>query len=150
MTVMELEGAYTIAGKPQERRSDGTWTFEPRLDAVAGLRLYGESWEVQNLSGGTDSEDSWFVQPHVGLKLNTDLYERFTMDVQVTIGGLPASGNDYSLDIIVGGQWRPFDNLGVQVGYRALFFGMEDGDDEAEFSFDGSLQGLYAGIVVRF
>jgi len=149
-TVMELEAAYTFAGKPQERQSDGTWALDPRLDAVGGVRVYGESWEIQNLSGGTDSHDDWFIQPHVGLKLNTDIYERFTMDAQITLGGLPTSENDYSFDIIVGGQWRPWDNVGVQIGYRALFFGLGDGEGADEFSFDGSLQGLYAGLVIRF
>jgi opacity protein-like surface antigen len=73
-----------------------------------------------------------------------------TVDAQIAVGGMPTGNTSYSFDIIVGVQWRPVENVGVQLGYRALFFGLGSGDGESEFNFDGSLQGLYGGLVVRF
>ncbi|HYE61776.1 MAG TPA: hypothetical protein VD997_07245 [Phycisphaerales bacterium] len=154
LAILELEGAYTFAGRPQERQPDGTFAFDPRLDVVFGAHIYAEEWTIENLSGGTgvtsQKQSDWFVQPLIGLKLAADLYEEVTLDAQMTFGGLPTGDDSYSLDIIVGAQWRPWTNIGVQLGYRAVFFGLGGGEGDGEFSFDGSLQGLYAGVVVRF
>ena len=153
MTIIEVEAAYTFAGSPRERQSDGSYAVDPRLDAVVGLRAYHSDWSVANLtatSGVTRVEESgWYFQPQVGLKLSADLYEDLTLDTQLTLGAMPEADN-YSLDIIVGIQWRPAWNVGVQAGYRSLFFGMSEGGGETDFFFDGSLQGLYGGVVVRF
>jgi hypothetical protein len=153
MTIIEVEAAYTFAGSPREKQSDGSYAVDPRLDAVVGLRAYHSDWSVANLSatsGVTSVDESgWYLQPQVGLKLSADLYTELTLDTQLTLGAMPEADN-YSLDIVVGIQWRPAWNVGVQAGYRSLFFGMSEGDGETDFSFDGSLQGLYGGVVVRF
>jgi opacity protein-like surface antigen len=153
-TVIELEGAYTFAGSPRGERENGSFAIDPRLDVVFGARVYNEQWSVTNLdatSGVTSVEESgWFVQPLVGLKLSADLYEELTLDAQMTVGGLPSPDTNYSVDIVVGFQWRPTRNVGIQMGYRSLFFGMSEGSESNEFTFDGSLQGLYGGLVLRF
>ncbi len=153
MTIIELEGAYTFAGSPRERQSDGSYAVDPRLDAVFGLRAYHSDWSVANLSATSGvtrvDESGWYLQPQAGLKLSADIYTNLTIDTQLTLGAMPEE-NNYSLDIIVGVQWRPAWNIGVQAGYRSIFFGMSEGDGETDFSFDGSLQGLYGGLVVRF
>lgn len=153
-TVIEIEGAYTFAGQPRERREDGSYVIDPRLDAVFGARIYNQEWTLTNLTAtsGVTSEEAggWYIQPQVGLKLSADLYRDLTLDAQMTVGGLPTQDTNYSVDILVGIQWRPTRNAGVQIGYRSLFFGMSEGSGEGEFTFDGSLQGLYGGLVVRF
>jgi hypothetical protein len=152
--LIEIEGAYTFSGTPKERQPGGYYALDPRLDAVVGLRIYNEEWSIENLSATSGitraEEDDWFFQPEIGLKLSTDLYRDVTVDAQITLGGLPTENTSYSFDVIVGVQWRPVENVGVQLGYRAVFFGLGSGDGESEFSFDGSLQGLYGGLVLRF
>lgn len=150
-TVIEAEGAYTMWGRPQV--VDGEVTIDPRIDLVAGVRVYGDDYTIENLSGppGRRQEMSeWFIHPLVGVKVDLELYRDFTIDVQVTGGGMPGGRESYGFDIIAGFMWRPIPNVGVQIGYRSLFFGAskDDGNDEA--SLDGALQGLYFGATFRF
>jgi opacity protein-like surface antigen len=74
------------------------------------------------------------------------------MTAELNGGYLPLSDSEsYSFDLIVGGQWRPIKNVGVQIGYRALFFGIETGESDNAFELsEASLQGLYAGVTLSF
>ena len=69
----------------------------------------------------------------------------------MTAGWLPGTTDSAGLDIVVGGQWRPVPNVGVQVGYRALFLDIESGDGNEAFEIgSASLQGLFGGVGFRF
>lgn len=151
----ELEGAWTVAGKPLNQYADGSYAINTKFDIIAGLRLYDINWDVQNTSatgGPTDASYSGvFVHPEVGVKLNMDLGRYCSIDCQIAMGGMPVgSKTSYSLDIIAGFVFRPIPNVGVQIGYRSLFFGMEKGNGDGGFSFNGAVQGLYGGLEFRF
>jgi hypothetical protein len=47
-------------------------------------------------------------------------------------------------------MYNPTPHVGVQLGYRSLFFGVSKGDGEGEFGFNGAMQGLYGTLVFRF
>jgi opacity protein-like surface antigen len=151
----EFEGAYTVAGKPLNKLEDGVYAVDTKFDIVAGMRIYDINWDVQNstaTSGPTDASFSGvFFEPVVGVKLNMDLGKYCTIDLQVAGGAMPAgSKTSYSFDIIAGFMFRPTPHVGVQIGYRSLFFGMQNGSGDGEFSFNGAVQGLYGGLDFRF
>ncbi len=151
----EFEGAWTVAGKPLNRYEDGSYAINTKFDIVGGMRIYDVNWDVQNstaTSGPTDASFSGvFFQPEAGIKLNMDLGRYCTIDCQIAIGAMPfGSTTTYSFDIIAGFMFRPTPHVGVQIGYRSLFFGMQNGSGDGEFSFNGAVQGLYGGLDFRF
>jgi hypothetical protein len=151
----ELEGAYTIMGGQSNKLDNGVYAVAAKLDLVGGVRVYDVDWTITNTSGGpgpsTTSDDGIFVQPEFGAKLSVDIYRDVTIDLQLTFGGIPTGSNrSYSGDIIAGLMYNPTPHVGVQAGYRALFFGVSKGDGEGEFSFNGAMQGLYGSLVFRF
>jgi opacity protein-like surface antigen len=79
------------------------------------------------------------------------LYNRFTVDLQSEIGFQPVSDRtSWSWGVMVGGTWRPMENVGVRLGYRQLLFDLKNGADADEFKFRGGMAGLFAGIELRF
>jgi hypothetical protein len=152
----DLEVRYTIMPAAGERLRPGKARVRTRLDAMGGLRLHDVDVQVQNLSLGApnndpDSAEELFATPVVGVKGSIEFHDQFSIDLQLAVGGLPW-GDQQSLlgDVLVGGTWKPVENFGVQVGYRALFFDFSSGDGPGAFEFTGSLQGLYAGLVIEF
>jgi hypothetical protein len=151
----EIEGAYTLAGNRLNQSENGIYAVAARFDVIAGLRIYDVDWTVTNLGSGSGtartSADDVSFQPLVGLKLNVDLWRDVTIHMQATLGGDPTSMSDrYSGDIIAGLMYRPTPHVGVQIGYRSLFFGVAKGNGEGELSFNGAMQGLYGGLELRF
>lgn len=151
-TVIEIEGGYRLYGRQISPMTGGGYRLKTDIRALVGARLFAVDYSVTNTSptiGGflTDSADDFAAHPLIGGKLNLDFYEDFSVTFQITAGALSDS---YGFDIVVGGQWRPVKNVGVQIGYRALFFGMTSGSDNQEFEFEGSLQGLFAGVTFNF
>ena len=127
--------------------------LSPSVDAVFGTRFYHTDWKVERLSpspGVSEASES-FLEPIAGIKGRLELYEMFSVDAQATFGYMPLSSHHVaSWDIMVGFQWRPIENVGVQVGYRQLLMSLRTGDDAGDFRYHGALAGLYWGVVVRF
>lgn len=152
----ELEAAYTVAGNRLNPDENGIYAVAAKFDLVGGARVYNTDWHITNLgSNGTGTAQTsgggTFLQPELGCKLNIDLWGDLTLDLQTTFGVDPSSVSDrYSGDIIAGIMYRPTPHVGVQIGYRALFFGVSKGVGEGEFSFNGAFQGLYGGLDLRF
>lgn len=151
-TVIELEGGYRLYGRQISPMTGGGHRFKTDLRALFGARLFTVDYSVSNTTPGaggilTDSQDDFAAHPLIGGKLNLDFYEDFSVAFQITAGALTDS---YGFDLLIGGQWRPVKNVGIQIGYRALFFGMTSGSENEEFEFEGSLQGLFTGITFNF
>ncbi len=149
---VEAEGSYRFIDRNLRPLDEGGHAFNFALDGVAGLRLYDIGWSVREVGAATgESADEFFIEPLVGGKISMELYEQVTVDLQLTAGGIGWSGYDvFSVDVIVGVQWNPHPNLGVQAGYRQLAFGLGRGEDDDRFEQRGALAGLYAGVVLRF
>lgn len=150
----EVEGLYTLFKDARRPMEGGGYWLRPRVDLVFGARIVQTDWEVRNASadgGDTASSDEVAIQPLVGVRVGATFMERFNLDVQLSAGYMPFLGSSsYGLDIVVGGSWQVVPHVGVQAGYRALFLGVASGDGDAEFEFQGAIQGLYAGVVVEF
>ncbi len=125
--------------------------FAARLDVLGGLRFYDVSFDFAAPSGGT-AADEFFVHPVIGVKLTMDIIEHFTIDAQVDLGAMATGSNSmcYGYDIVAGFMWRPTNNIGVQIGYRDLAFLLRSGSEGDRFEYQGSVQGLYFGAVLRF
>ncbi|GJQ28807.1 MAG: hypothetical protein HBSAPP03_06910 [Phycisphaerae bacterium] len=150
----ELEALYTLVkGQSRPMEGGGYW-LRPRLDLVFGLRALQADWSVRNLDAeGPDSAsaDELALHPLVGIKAGAVIRERFALDVQLAAGGMPFLENSsFGFDILVGGSCEIIPHVGVQLGYRALFFSISSGDGDAQFEFSGAVQGLYAGLAIEF
>ncbi|MBL0921941.1 MAG: hypothetical protein IBJ10_07410, partial [Phycisphaerales bacterium] len=98
--------------------------------------------------GGSASGEGWFAQPMGGARLELELTRKFSVDLCLDGGWWPGdSGGSTSVSVMVGFQWRPWDNVGFQIGFRQMFFTL---DDEDELEYDGSIGGLMGALVLRF
>jgi hypothetical protein len=157
-TTVELTGGYLIWGRVF---SSGAHTQQPqkavkslaRVYLMGGGRFYDVGFDFARTTAvqATAEADEFFGEPIVGVRAEVELARDFTLDVQVTGGGLPAGDStSYSVDVQAGFLWRPHPNVGVQIGYRQLAYWLSDGEGEDEFEYDGRLAGLFAGLVIRF
>lgn len=144
----EITAAYAIV---PEHAVGGDQDVLFGVDIVGGVRMYDVDWSTQQLGGAKDSYSQFFAEPILGIKLDATLCEKFTIDLQTNFGYLPAGDTEtYSWDITVGFVYRPVEWLGVQIGYRNLFFNLQDGDGAGEFDWRGGMAGLYGGVELRF
>lgn len=117
-----------------------------RIVPYAGLRALRPDLEV-NSPGGAESESELFVHPIVGLRIEVEVYDRFSFDTGIDAGGLDLLGEDaVTLDWSVGLRFHPVENVAVQLGFRQMFMSVESDDLE----IDGSVGGLMAGVTIRF
>jgi opacity protein-like surface antigen len=156
-TSFEATGAYQVVRFPSEkgecvRLADGRLCFNVGVDAVAGVRYYETHFDVSRSLGGQASASETFAEPILGAKVTAEFNERYTIDLQVSFGRWNSGGDrtSSSWDILLGGQWHPTHNIGVQLGYRSLSTDLRHGRGTDRFEYNGALQGLYGGLVVRF
>lgn len=146
----EATAGYRVFEKAMNP-SHGVYALVFAVDVVGGARAYDLSTTVGGPGGSTSSADEFFAEPIVGLKMDAEIYKRFTVDLQTTLGAQPLGGRTvWSWDLFVGGVWRPVENVGVQLGFRQLLFDLKAGADAEEFRFRGGMAGLYGGLELRF
>ncbi len=149
-TSVQLMGTYQLFGQTLSFRDDGKRKFAYSIEAMLGGRFYDVEQRVASATASDTGDGTW-IEPVAGARLEMEFHESFTLDVRTDFGYLPAGGKEsLSWDIAVGGTWRPFDNFGVQIGYRQLLVRLRDGDDAERYSFDGAMAGLSAGVSIRF
>jgi hypothetical protein len=162
----DIEVGYEFYTFPPAQRENVGRSAFGRVEVLGGVRAIDMDWDVARVSSGSPPPfpgpasvgvDEVFVHPYVGARMELsylkDGREWLGLDVQIDVGGLPMQERaSYSGDVIVGGWWRPWQNVAIQIGYRAAFFSLSvDGDSSGEdFTFDGSNQGLQAGVLLTF
>lgn len=155
LTTVELTGGYrvwgydfTAASEPPQNAVDAAC----RVYALLGARFYDFSFDLTNRDGGASTgADQFFGEPIAGARAEFDIARDFSLTLQLTGGGFADSDrSSFSVDIVSGFEWRPFENVGVRIGYRQLAFDLADGDGAEEFEYDGRLAGLLAGVTIRF
>lgn len=124
-----------------------------RLYALGGVRVYDVDFDLRRNSGppARAQASEFFAEPIAGIRAEADFTKTFGIDVQIT-GGLQPLGSQtsYSIDIAAGFHYRPFENVGIQVGYRQVAYTLSDGEDLGAFEYDGRLAGLVVGVTIRF
>jgi hypothetical protein len=147
----ELEGGYSLIKRDLSPYEKG-FRFRTNLEAVVGLRVYDMDWSIDNATSGRElGADETFIEPLAGAKFTMELYEQFDIDVQLTGGAMPLGDKtSYSIDVMVGGVWRPVEHLGIQVGYRLTRLDLQSDESDSDFEWDGSMAGMYVGLVAQF
>lgn len=154
----EAEVGYTWDGFPEKLAGVLDRDSFSTLEVVAGVRVFQVGWDLSRGAGplgpadAAQSIDETFVQPMVGGRLACEFVRDMGLDAQVDIGLLPlGDGSNVSGDVIVGGWWKPWPHVGVQIGYRAAYFSLGSGAAGPEqFDFTGWNQGLQFGLVITF
>lgn len=141
----------------QDPKGNGLST---NLELLALVQVIDFDWSIRRLPDptlvflGPDSQgvDEFYVIPEVGFKFTMNFGDDFTVDALGSVGAGPwGNAAAYTGDVILGFTWQPWENAGVQVGYRSAFFSLySGGDGDQEFSYSGAQQGLYFGAVVEF
>lgn len=153
----EAEVAYRIYEFPEELVGVQDRGFFATADIIGGVRAFDLSWSVARTELGSFpgtqsvSVDDVFISPMLGTRLRLDFGNDYGFDVQLDVAGLPlGDGSNASGDVIVGGWWYPWPNVGLQIGYRAASFLLGNGDGPEDYTFGGWNQGLQFGVVVQF
>lgn len=159
LSVFEVEGLYRFLDfRPDRLSPAGHHVFGATLDAVFGARIYDSSFDVRNNSlvvttpgSNVASDREAFAEPLAGIVGSMMFYDQAWITLQLALGGQPfGDSNSYSLDIIVGGRWKPTEHLGLFVGYRSLFLSLQSGSDPGIFDYTGAAQGLTFGGELEF
>jgi hypothetical protein len=147
---LEAVGSYRVFEDQTVPNSKGIIGAAVGIDILGGVRLFDVDFEF-SAPAGEQSADNLWAQPVLGARVEISLWENFGFDVTSAFGYLPAGDNtSFSWDIVAGFHWRPWENVGVQFGYQQLAFTLEDGDDAEEFRWEGSMAGIFGGLLIRF
>lgn len=129
-----------------------------RLGLGAGARAVLLHFEVQGTatdSGGNnagfrdDDLDAGAILPVVGLNLRWDFSRNFYLAAKGMGIYVGHYGNAYDASAEIG--WDFTRNIGIFAGYRISHLESDfDEIDDLDFEVDGTMQGPYAGLEVRF
>ncbi len=152
--VFEAQVGYRFVEHASRPRQNGDgYVFRFYADVLGGARLYDVDMQFEQFAtlNGTNAFDDMWIEPTIGAKIGVEIYEQFDVGVELNFGVAPfGDHSSWSWDVMAGFQWRPVENLGIQIGYRNLAFDLQDGDGVDEFEWDGALAGLYFGAVIKF
>ncbi|MBL8763312.1 MAG: hypothetical protein JNM07_03475 [Phycisphaerae bacterium] len=128
-------------------------SFRARVDVLGGLGLYDLDIGIRSLAaGGQESRtDQFFAQPVLGARLELVVVRDVVIDL-TGMGGYMADSDrsSASFDLAVSFEWRPAPNFGARLGWRQIAYAFDDGSGRGEFSYDGTMAGLFFGVTVRF
>jgi hypothetical protein len=158
LTTVELSAGYRVWGRvfsaeELTQKPENAIETLARVYVIGGARFYdvGFAFARATADRATAEADQFFGEPIIGARVEVEVARDFTMDFQLSGGGLPLGDKtSYSVDIQAGFMWRPNPHIGIQIGYRQLAYWLSDGEDEDAFEYDGRLAGLFAGVVLRF
>lgn len=157
---LETDAMYEVFSYVDGSTTDGR--DEVRLRGLLGGGLRATNVGIDFDVTPTDASRSGLEPVHVGYdgtfveliaaaSLEIDLYEKWFISVDVSGGGFGLDGRSASsLAIEPTFTWHPSSRVGVEVGYRMLIHRLEDGDAPAQFEWNGSMAGVFAGVSVRF
>lgn len=131
----------------------------PEDDVRLGFNLYGGArmyhLDVTIGEPGADgaevSEESYWFEPILGVRMLMELPKGFAIDLSVD-GGYFSTGDDesWSWDLMVAFLWRFHRNGFAEIGFRHFSPHLTSGSGSDEFGFDGRLAGLWASVGFSF
>lgn len=154
-SIFEFTAGYRLWNTDLAKESahpENAVSVQMDLYLVFGASLYDVDISMTSVASAAESDYAGtFVQPIIGARFEAEFDEHFGLTLQVTGGGLPLdSQSSACVDVAVGFQWRPIRNVGVLIGWRQAAFWLSDGDGLDEFTYNGTLAGLFAGLTIRF
>ena len=131
------------------RTSDGRPIIDLRVEALVGTRVLNLEQEYDLAGVGTVRTNNAWVSPYLGVGLEIDWVSKDTIDfldriaLDVTAGWGPAfDGGNSIFTVRVDGAFHVTRDLAIILGYRLTDFDLV----REETSFNGGLQGLFAGV----
>lgn len=118
---------------------DGT-----RIEAVGGVRMWDleTSTEVSNLKA---SKTNTFIDPMIGIRVETPVGENFTFHGLANIGG-SNFGSDRQLEAIAQVNWPWTERTSLSAGYRYLSLDF----DEDQVLIDATMEGPFIAVSFDF
>lgn len=155
-----VNGSYRVLGWADRADEQGVRALVAGVDLLAGLRFHYldvdagiDSASPLRAAGSVTqtSEESFFGDVIGGVRLDLEFGETYGIEVYVAAGGFGTGDrSSFSFDISPRFTYRPVSWVGAQIGYRLLVVGLEDGSGAEEFSYEGSLAGLFFGVQLSF
>jgi len=134
-------GGTTLAGTPR------IFAIEPTM----GLRWTSLRGSIDTPLGDVSSRVNW-TDPFVGLRVETDLTDRWNLSAEADIGGF-GMGSEFSANgqVYLGYRLKLFghDTM-LRLGYRALYQDYREHTDYGRAKWSNTMQGPVAGISIRF
>lgn len=131
------------------RTSDGRPIIDLRVEALVGVRVLNLEQEYDLAGVGTVRTNNAWVSPYLGGGLEIEWVSKDTIEfldrvvLDVTAGWGPAfDGGNSTFTVRVDGAFHVTRDLAVTLGYRLNDFDLA----REETSFNGGLQGLFAGV----
>lgn len=117
-----------------------------RVIPYAGFRVIAPDITITT-GGGADSGSDEFLHPFVGLRIELEIFDRFSLDTGADVGGFDLFGEDaFALDWTLNIRAHLTENITGLIGFRQMFLNVESDD----VLLDGSVGGLMAGVTIRF
>jgi opacity protein-like surface antigen len=122
-------------------------TFGARVNGLDG----GLTFKEQSvLPAGTElSQNKWWVDPIVGLRLHSNAARRVNATFYAEIGGF-GLGSDLEWQIFPVVDVRVTKRMSLDLGYRWLSMNYTTGDGSDQFTWDTLTQGPVVGFKFRF
>lgn len=138
--VWEWKRQRMVGGEPRDTG------LAARLVPYAGLRVIAPDFTV-TAGGGSDSGSQEFIHPLVGLRVELEIFDRFSIDTGADVGAFDLLGEDaFAFDWSLGIRVNVTENIAAQIGFRQMFMDLESDD----VLLDGSAGGLMAAVTIRF
>ncbi len=147
MTSFEFTAEYVlpqVLDRPQDEVRLG-------FNLYAGARVYDVDVTIGEPGGDEVSEENFWFEPILGVRMLLELPEGFAIDLSVD-GGWFSSGDDESSswDLVVAFIWRFHRHGFAEIGFRHFSPELSTGSGDDEFEFDGRLAGLWASVGFTF
>ncbi len=120
-----------------------------RIFVLGGARLHDVQASIERPGVANSRSESSLttVSLIASTRLQLTFARDFNIEVDLSAGGLHDSS---TFDISAFINYQPVDWFAAQFGYRHLEVEAESGSDSNRFRWNGSVAGVYAGVVFRF
>ena len=137
-TMFEIAGFYRLSEGPHA------------IDVLGGLRYTSMDVEL-DLPGplpDVDQRKDW-VDPYVGLRWQWKFTERWATRLRGDLGGF-GIGSDLTWNLVGMVDFKPWKNVLLFGGYRALYQDYSTGSGNKKFSFDATMHGPILGLNITW
>lgn len=137
-TMFEIAGFYRLSEGPHA------------IDVLGGLRYTSMDVEL-DLPGplpDVDQRKDW-VDPYVGLRWQWKFTDKWGTRLRGDLGGF-GIGSDLTWNLVGMVDFKPWKNVLLFGGYRALYQDYSTGSGNKKFSFDATMHGPILGLNITW
>jgi len=148
-TVQALVGYRLWEYNLDAQKTEDAGDTRLRFFVLGGARLHDVEASIERPGvAGTRSESSLTtVSLIASTRLQLMFARDFSIEVDLSAGGLHDSS---TFDINACISYQPVDWFAAQFGYRHLEVSAQSGSGSSRFQWDGSVAGIYAGVIFKF